>query len=191
MHAIECLKTRVSVGKLQAPGPTVEQVDTLLQCAVRAPDYGTLRPWRFLIVDGDDRIALGQLMARAMEQAEGPLEPEKRARIESLPLRAPLLVVVIAKMSRHLEKVSTEEQLMSAAAAAQNILLAAHALGFGAIWRTGAFTKTQHLADMLKLSQDDKIVGFLYIGTPVIDKDVPETDIKVYSATLSEWMSQL
>lgn len=186
MQAIDCIKSRVSNNQLIEPAPSSEQIKILLECAVRAPDYGLLRPWQFIVVQGEERQLLGRLMADATLSLDPTIGQEKLARIESLPLRAPLIIIVNAIIQQDLPKVSPEEQLMSAAAATQNILLACHALGYAAIWRTGEFAKNESLKAMFKLKAHDRIVGFLYIGTPSESKSITEANYQHFSKKLSE-----
>lgn len=185
MDAITLLQTRNSVAALSDPGPSAEQIQVLLSAAVRAPDHARLRPWRFLTISGDDRQALGQLFVDATQQrlqrAGDPLLDDTGcARLAAKPLRAPLIVVVIARVTEH-PKVPPVEQLLSAGCAAHGILLAAHAMGFGAIWRTGANAFDPTVASGLGLGPGEQIVGYLYLGTPVGYKPLPEVDVDAYS----------
>lgn len=164
MDALESLLTRVSVGRLVEPAPTPAQRETLFRAALRAPDHAQLRPWRFLTVEGQARARLGQLFRQALQEnpAAAPAALDKA---EAAPLRAPLLVVVIASLKEH-PKVPSSEQLLSAGCAAHALLQAAHALGLGAIWRTGELAYHPTVAAGLGLGDHEQIVGFLYLGTP-------------------------
>lgn len=164
MDALESLLTRVSVGRLVEPVPSADQLDVLFRAALRAPDHAQLRPWRFLTVAGEARARLGELFAKAL--AENPDAPQAALdKARSAPLRAPLLVVAIASPKGH-PKVPLGEQLLSAGCAAHGLLQAAHALGLGAIWRTGELAYHPSVMRGLGLSEGEQIVGFLYLGTP-------------------------
>lgn len=165
MEALDALINRVSVARLGEPAPTPEQRELLFRAALRAPDHGQLRPWRFLTVEGAAREALGELFARAQlaRDPQAPTAVLDKAR--AMPLRAPLLVVVIACLKAH-PKVPEGEQVLSAGCAAHGLLLAAHAQGLGAIWRTGELSHDATVNAGLGLAANERIIGFLYLGAP-------------------------
>lgn len=159
------LHNRVSVGDLTDPAPTAAQREAIYRAALRAPDHGQLRPWRFLWVEGEQRQALADILVTVEEQLSGPLTDAQRSKIAARPSRAPLLLLLVARVQSH-PKVPELEQLLSTAAAVQNMLIAAHALGVGAMWRTGLVTYQPLLAEKLGLTADERLLGFLYLGTP-------------------------
>ena len=133
MDALDALLNRVSAPRLMAPAPDAAQRELLFRAALRAPDHGQLKPWRFLTVEGEALVQLGELFARALP---ADASPEALTKARAMPLRAPLLVVVIARVQAS-PKVPEQEQVLAAGCAAHGILLAAHAQGIGAVWRTG------------------------------------------------------
>jgi len=162
MTHLNFLTQRVSFPRLCEPGPSQEQLSKVFEAACRAPDHMQLRPWRFVVVSGDARLRLGEVMARAdglTPSCEGWEKSSQRL------LRAPLVIVVITVFKPH-EKVPNVEQVLSTGAAAQNILLAADAMGFGGIWRTGSAAFSSEVANALRLKENEQMAGFLYIGTP-------------------------
>lgn len=164
---LACLRGRVSVGELQAPAPTAAQREAIFRAALRAPDHGQLRPWRFRWVEGEDDLRrLGDVFV-AVESTltDEPLTDAQRNKIAGRPLRAPLVLIVSAAIKTH-PKVPAQEQLLSTAAAVEAMLLAAHAQGIGAMWRTGLFTYAPALASALGLPPEEQLLGFLYLGTP-------------------------
>ncbi|MDH4612052.1 nitroreductase family protein [Pseudomonas sp. BN102] len=164
MEALDALLNRVSLGRLQEPAPDAAQRELLFRAALRAPDHGYLRPWRFLTIEGEARAKLGELFVSAL-QAKDPQAPEAAiAKARAMPLRAPLMVVVIATLQAG-HKVPEVEQLLSAGCAAHGILLAAHAQGLGAMWRTGDMAYDRNVAAGLGLGEQERIVGFLYLGS--------------------------
>jgi len=165
MYAMDALLHRSSAPRLVEPAPRGEQREQIFRAALRAPDHARLRPWRFLVVEGTGRERLGEAMQRAMAAHKPSLSPQEAEKLRTSPLRAPLIVVLAASLSDH-PKVPEIEQLLSVACAAQNMLLAAHALGFGGIWRTGPVTYTQELRAELGLTATERLLGFLYLGTP-------------------------
>jgi nitroreductase len=165
MDAIDMLLTRTSNGKLGEPAPDERSLQLALDAAVRAPDHGLLRPWRLLLVRGAAREQLGLVLREALRRRTPDASPAELAREQNKPLRAPLLIVVSARVREH-AKVPAIEQVLSAAAAAQNILLALHATGYTGMWRTGPAAYDSYVRQALGLEASDVIVGFIYAGTP-------------------------
>lgn len=163
MEALDALLNRVSAARLVGPAPSQAQRDNLFRAALRAPDHGQLRPWRFLTVEGEARERLGELFAEALRAKQAEPRPEALDKARAMPLRAPLLVVAIARVQDH-PKIPRDEQLLAAGCAAHGILQAAFAQGLGAIWRTGEFSHDRHVARGLGLAEDERVVGFLYLG---------------------------
>lgn len=175
MDAIAALHQRRSEAALGDPAPADQVLDNIERAALSAADHATLTPWRFLRIRGEARCRLGELFVRAREAAEGPLSAAERERTRNRPLRAPLLIVVIASC-RTTAKVPEIEQLISAGAAAQNMLNAAYAQGVGAIWRTGDFAYDATVRAGLGLDPRERILGFLYLGT-VIEPRPPRPEL--------------
>ena len=166
MDALEMLLCRESALKLTSPGPSQEELDLMFQSALRAPDHGRLRPWRFVVVPEEKRERFGELMADCLRRMDANASAEMLQRERDKAMRAPVIVVVAATVHRG-HKIPEVEQLVSAAAAAENIMLAARAQGFGAMWKTGAPAYDALVKQALGLDPDNDIVGFLYVGTQV------------------------
>ncbi|MDY0248809.1 MAG: nitroreductase family protein [Pseudomonas sp.] len=166
MDALELLLKRVSVPRLQEPAPTTEQLDVMLRAALRAPDHGQIRPWRFLRVQGDGRKALGDLFVEGLLSTEPDAAIEKIDKVRGLPMRAPLILIVVGVLHEHLT-VPCHEQLLATGCAAHGILLAAHAQGVGAVWRTGAMSEIALIKQGLGLQAHEQIVAYIYLGTPI------------------------
>ena len=167
MDAIEALSTRASAVRLTEPAPSEELLATALRAAARAPDHGMLRPWRFLVVRGAARERLGEVLAGALARREPESAPEALAKEVKKPLRAPLMIVVVAKVQPDHPKIPEVEQVVSAGSAAQNLMLAFHAAGFGCMWRTGDSAYDPAVKRALGIEPHDHIIGFVYVGTPV------------------------
>jgi nitroreductase len=163
MNALELLHTRESATRLQDPAPADADLDAILRSAVRAPDHGRLRPWRFILVRGAAREHFGAVMSASLKSRVPDATPESLARERAKALRAPLIIVVAARVCSG-GKIPEIEQILSAGAAAQNIMLAAHALGYGAMWKTGAPAYDALVKQALGLDPGDAIVGFIYLG---------------------------
>jgi nitroreductase len=166
--ALELLKTRRSVKpiELSAPGPTPVELDALLTIASRVPDHGKLTPWRFIVFDGDARLAAGEHIAAVFRSDHPEAKPE-HVEVERTRLaRAPLVVAVVSRAAPHV-KIPEWEQVLSAGAAAMNLVLASHALGFAANWITEWYAYDRRVLDALGLKPHEKIAGFVHIGRPV------------------------
>ncbi|WP_095107375.1 nitroreductase family protein [Pseudomonas sp. Irchel 3E20] len=184
MQALDALLNRVSVPRLLDPAPSAAQREVLFAAALRAPDHGQLRPWRFLTVEGAAREQMGELLAQAalLNDPQAPEAVLDKAR--KGPLRAPLVVVVVARLQEHF-KVPKAEQLLAAGCAAHGILLAAYAQGIGAVWRTGELCYSPHVAQGLGLAQGEEVIAFLYLGTPQNEPRVaPKVDVAPF---VSAW----
>ena len=165
MDALDLLLNRVSVTRLVDPAPTAEQLHVMFRAALRAPDHGQLRPWRFLVIEGQARDRLGELLAEALRLRQPDASEEVLQKPYKMPLRAPMLVAVIACPVPH-PKVPQSEQVLAVGCAAHGLLLAAHAQGLGAVWRTGEFAYDRHVAEGLGLMATEQLLGFIYLGTP-------------------------
>ena len=184
MNALEALQYRTSSPRLMDPEPTSDQLDHLFRAAVRAADHGLLRPWRFLTIRGQARSRLGDLLVAAARQENPEISAAQADKLAAKPLRAPLIVVTVASPKPH-PKVPESEQTLSAAAATQNMINAAFALDLGVMWRTGSPAYQSIVMRGLGLEANEKIVGFLYLGTKTgPEKPRPDTS---YSDLVSEW----
>lgn len=163
MQAIEALLQRSSMPRLTGPAPDSDAVDTLIRAALRAADHGLMRPWRFLVIQGESLERLGNLFAAAAEQDNPDITSMELDKIRQKPLRAPMILVTVSS-PRPNPKVPEIEQDLSAAAATQNMLVAAFAQGLGAMWRTGSMAYHAHVKAGLGLRDGEKIIGFLYLG---------------------------
>ena len=165
MDVIEALTTRASAVRLGEPAPSDKLLAIALQAAARAPDHGLLRPWKFLLIRGAARHRLGKVMAEALERREPDVSERILEREKQKPLRAPLIIVVVAKVQPEHPKIPEIEQVISAGTATQNIMLALHAQGFGCMWRTGQMAYDPNVKKALGLEPHDHIVAALYVGT--------------------------
>lgn len=180
MDALSALHGRVSCPRLIDPAPQGETLRNIQQAAFRAADHGRMRPWRFLMLEGESRNKLGELFIKTAVFKGEELTDKQKERIASKPLRAPMIMVVIASFKENL-KVPDIEQVISAGAAAQNMITAAYAQGVGAIWRTGDVAYDQIVMDGLGLTDKEQIVGFVYLGAmPVDGLEAPVLEVDDY-----------
>lgn len=164
MQAIEALLRRYSARALNEPAPDDAALGLIFESATRAPDHGRLRPWRFIVIRNGDRELFGELLADHLRRNKSPVSDESLERERRKALRAPLIVVVAAIVTPD-GKIPPIEQVLSAGAAAQNMVHAAFALGFNAMWKTGGAAYDAQVKAALGLHSKDAIVGFLYLGT--------------------------
>lgn len=164
MKAIDLLLSRNSAPKLKSPAPDEVDMEFIYQAAMRAPDHARLRPWRFLAIKDQGREVLGDLFAEALKLRNPSCSENDLNKVRSQPLRAPLLVVVIARLVEH-AKVPESEQVLSAGCAAHSMLLAAQALGYAGIWRTGDNAFDRSVMRGLSMADNEQVVGFLYLGS--------------------------
>lgn len=185
--ARELLKTRRSVAAafLAEPAPDDAQLAEILTVASRVPDHGKLTPWRFIVFRGEARrdagVALAKRYAELHPEAEEKVLAEERERLA----KAPLVIAVVSRTVPHV-KIPEFEQLLSAGAAAMNLVHGAHALGFAAQWITGWIAYDDVAAHILGLQPGERLVGIIHIGTatvPPTDRPRPALDDIV-----SEWM---
>ena len=178
MDALELLLTRSSNNKLQAPAPSGDVLDNIINAGLRAPDHANLSPFRFIVCQDSGLTKLSNIFeqaAKTVGKTEAEIEKAKNA-----PFRAPMIIVAICQYKEH-EKVPRVEQISTTACAVQNMQMAAFAQGYNGIWRTGGFAFDQNIKQALELGQQDEIVGFLYLGTPttetLIKRQKPQKDI--------------
>jgi nitroreductase len=163
MDALEALNTRATAKTYGETAPSKEQLAIVLQAAVRAPDHGRLRPWRFMIIEGDQRRTVGDLLAASALRRLPGLSAGDLQRERDKAMRAPLIIVVACR-SVPGTKIPVIEQILAAGSAAQNILLALHAMGFASAWKTGEAAYDPEVKRALGFAADDHLVGFIYTG---------------------------
>ncbi len=165
--ALDLLATRRSykAAELTGPPPTAAEIDQILTIAARVPDHGKLVPWRFIVFEGEARRAAGEVIVEAFRAKYPDAKPE-HAEFERRRLaRAPLVIAVVSRAAQHV-KIPEWEQVLSAGAAAMNLVLAASALGYGACWITEWYAYDRRVLDALGLAAHEKIAGFVHIGRP-------------------------
>lgn len=165
MDILTALNTRASAIKLKAPGPTAEQLETILKAGVRAPDHGRLAPWRFIVLDGDKRNILAQAMRDMRLRISPDVTAEELEREGLKAMRAPTIIAVAARTPPH-HKIPEIEQIVAVGAAFENMILAAHALGFGTMWKTGPAAYDPQVKTAIGFAASDHVVGYLYLGIP-------------------------
>ena len=183
--ALTALLTRRSHHALRAPGPSDDELAVLLAAAQRTPDFGALRPYRFVAARGAGLDRLGQAMQRASIAAGKSERAIERAL--TMPHRAPLVVVVVASPKAH-PNVPVFDQQLCAGGAVLMMQMAARALGYGGVWRSGWLMYDSGFHAELGLAEQEQIVGFLYLGTPDESKAEPQPAPAAAAADLLRWL---
>lgn len=173
MSVFETIKNRRSIGKMTAQVPTRQQIEQLLEAATHAPNHHKVEPWKFIVLAGNARAELGQVMADSLarrfaenppEKAEAMLDKERNKL-----LRSPVVIVAVAEQPIR-ANVLEIENIEAVAAAVENILLTGEEMGLACMWRTGDAAYDPHVKRWLGLTPEDHIVAFVYAGFPAIPK---------------------
>ena len=166
MDVIKAIHSRYSQGEVKPdPVPRV-LIEKLLSAAVQAPNHYKVRPWRLVVITGKGRERLGDVMAASLHEKHPDLTAEALDKTRALALRAPLLIALGVDKPAD-ARVLEIENISAVSAACQNLLLAAHAEGLGAKWRTGEWVGDPLVKEFLGLASDQLIVGFIYVGYPM------------------------
>jgi nitroreductase len=165
---VRVLLSRSSVAPktLGSPGPTRDELLIVVSAALAAPGQGGLRPYRFIAIEGEGRLRLAQAFLEVRKKASPRINPKELARTRCRTMRAPTLIGIVARFVPHHPRVPVHEQYISVGAAIQGILLACHALGYGAIVLSGRRPRAHLLHLLLGLAPAERLVGFISIGTP-------------------------
>ena len=187
-HAFfDTLLSRQSHWPLAEPGPSETELGLIFDAAMRAPDHGALRPWRFALIRDDARAEFGDVLVDVAARRE-PAKP--RAELEhrrQLAYTAPLIIVIAAAPCAD-SHVPETEQLLSVGAAAMNMLNAIHALGYGGFWATGADAYDPNLRAALDFEPSERVLGFVFVGTPKSRE--PSAVRASHSLYVREWLGR-
>lgn len=164
-HALILSRQNVAPKRLVEPGPSAMQIEQMLCAAAAAPDHGLLIPWRFVIVPQDKRALLGEVFALALTDRDCDATPEQIASAREKAQRAPFLMLAIARLGRDDSGIPEVERIVSLGCAIQNILLTAHAMGFGAGLTSGQAMRSPRMRDLFKLADDEQPACCVNVGT--------------------------
>ncbi len=165
MDTIEAIHTRTSIKRFTQQPVEREKIEQLLDAGAQAPNHHKVRPWRFIVVSGEARNRLGDVMADVFRQKFPTVPPEALDKERAKPLRSPVIIAVGVDEPSD-PRVLEIENICAAAAACENILLAARAIGLGGHWRTGDAVREPEIKKFLGLSDKQNLIAFLYIGYP-------------------------
>ena len=192
MEVLDAIYARRSIGRLVEPAPTDAELNQILTAAAAAPDHGELKPWKFIVLRGKPKDEFGKVLEAAAVsrcQAAGTQPTPGQLEKERTKLGRAPLVLVFAAVRKPSDKIPWEEQFAAGAAAAQNALLAATALGYGSMWRTGDPAYDATVKTALGLRAEDAIVGFLYMGSVREDADKPPNRPEL-NGLVTEWQAE-
>ena len=173
MEALEAILTRHSISKVKPDPLPRAMIEKLLHAAVQAPNHHQIRPWRFVVLAGKSRQALGEIMAQELKKKSPEVPEAGMDKERAKPLRAPALIAVGVATSVD-PRVPQIENICAVAAAVENLLLAAHAEGLGAMWRTGQAVGDPEVKKFLGFEPDQLVLGFIYIGYPDMEGPLVE-----------------
>ncbi len=162
MQAIDLLTQRQSNPQLQLPAPSPEHLALILQAGMRVPDHGGLQPWHFTVVQAKGLHKLSKIFVEAVTL--NGADETKLNKTRKMAFRAPMIIVISTKCVEH-GKVPKQEQVVAAGCAAHAMQMAAFALGYGGMWRTGDLSYNPYVKSALNVAEQDEIIGFLYIGS--------------------------
>ncbi|MDQ0229912.1 nitroreductase family protein [Metabacillus malikii] len=190
MDIFTAIKERRSVGVVKPDAVPTELIEQILEAGTWAPAHHRTEPWRFFVLTGDARKTLGQALAKYLEKSlDDPSSEESKTRLEKVAakaLRAPVIIAVAVEPSED-KKVIVKEEYAAVNAAIQNMLLAAHALGLGAIWRTGQVCYSDEVKQRFNLSERGEMLGFIYLGYP----DTKQlTGKRTHFSELTTWLDK-
>ncbi|MED0679328.1 nitroreductase [Aneurinibacillus thermoaerophilus] len=186
---LELIMTRRTIGKVKDDPVPREDIEKILEAGNWAPSHFNTQPWKYFVITGNGRKRLGEAYAKIalLEKGEGLTDAETKALYEksmNKAFRAPL-VIAVACLPHEEEYVVEAEEFAAVAASIQNMLLAAHALGYGAIWRTGAPSYHPVMKELFGLGAKDRLMGLVYIGRP----DMVRESRRIPVEQKTEWWS--
>ena len=178
-------RQHTSPKRLGEPGPTPGQIEMILGAAGAAPDHGLLNPWRLIIIPPERRQFLGDAFAAALAERDGAATEVQMQEARSKAFRAPFLVLAVARLDPELGPIHPQERIIAAGCAIQNMLLVAHALGFGAGLSSGRALYSQHMRSLFGLRAHEQPLCFLTVGTVIRRKSAqPRPAVADYTSTL-------
>ncbi|SFD93675.1 Nitroreductase [Bacillus sp. OV194] len=188
MDIFEAIKTRRSIGSVKDDPVPDHLIEKILEAGTYAPNHHRTNPWRFFVISEAGRNKLGELLAEitksAMNEPLSEEDQQKLERVKKKPLRAPVIIAVGVEPGDH-QKVIHKEETAAVSASIQNMLLAAHALGLGAVWRTGTICYDDRVRSYFRLSDKGEMAGFIYLGYP---NKAPAAIKKQPYQEITEWL---
>jgi nitroreductase len=162
---LHLLETRRSVAPvaLSGPGPTQDELETLLRIGARVPDHGKLTPWRFIVFQGEARERAGDIVAAGFAKREPEADATRIAAERKRMTMAPIIIGVVSRAGPH-AKIPDWEQTLSAGAVCMNIMIAAKAMGYAGAWLTNWFSYDRDVLAQFGVAENERMAGFLHLG---------------------------
>ena len=184
---LDFLRARHSTPTMQLgePAPDPAQLRQLLEAAIRVPDHGKLAPWRLIVMQGTDKAAYGERLARLHARVDPLAAPKQLDKDRQRFNAAPVVIAVVARIEENHPKIPAQEQLLSAGCVACNLLIAAQSSGFGAQWLTGWSCYDREAAKLLGLADNERTIAYIHIGTP--REQAPERERPLPDEVISQW----
>ncbi len=178
MDMLGVLSARYSSPLLEAPAPSAEELENIYEAMMRAPDHARLRPLRLQVWQGEGLNRLVQVFVDYTLRKDSQSTPEAIERARGRPLRAPMVISVIARIEEH-PKVPEIEQVISVGCSAYAMLLSLDSMGYGGMWRTGDIAYDPQALKDMGLAENEKLVGFVYVGTP-LDRQIKPVEAPIF-----------
>ncbi|WP_054954941.1 nitroreductase family protein [Paenibacillus dakarensis] len=190
MNTYEAIRTRRSVGKVKADPVSRESIEQILEAGTWAPNHKHTEPWRFFVMNDSGRELLGNALGDINVSKSGEKTEEELAAVResamNKAMRAPVIIGVAVVPSDD-PKVIELEEYGAVFAAIQNMLLQAHELGLGAVWRTGEPCFHALMNEAFGLREKDKMLGFIYLGVPDME---PKPGKRQDAASKTVWVKE-
>ncbi len=184
MDAIEAIHKRQSIKKFSSQPVETEKIAQLLDAGAQAPNHYKVRPWRFVVLQGAARERMGDVLAEVFHRKFPTVGPEGLQKERAKPLRSPVVIAVGVDEPSE-PKVLELENVCAVAAACENILLAAEAIGLGGHWRTGDAARDPEVKRFLGFGENQPVIAFLYIGYPEV---VPPPPVRPGYEDRTRWL---
>lgn len=169
MDVLEAIESRKSIGKVKQEPVDKEIIEQILELGTRAPNHHHTEPWRFFVMTGDGRNVLGEAYTDIALEKVNELSEEEKARVgktqHAKACRAPVVIAVAVSFNRD-DEIQKKEDRAATHAAIENMLLAAHGQGLGAIWRSGAPVYHPRMKQAFNLGEQEELVGLVFMGYP-------------------------
>jgi nitroreductase len=185
--ALTLIHTRqhVSPKRLGDPGPDAAQTETILAAAGAAPDHGRINPWRLIIIPRERRHLLGEAFAEALAERDAASTEVQREEARAKAFRGPFLALMVLRLDPALGETHPQERMISAGCAIQNMLLVAHAMGYGAGLSSGRALYSRQMRALFGLRDDEQPLCFFSVGTVTTGKaSRPRPAAADYTSTL-------
>lgn len=182
---LNTLLSRASNKLLVAPGPSDQELDWIMQAAMRAPDHGAIRPWRFKLIRGEMIPKFAQFAVDKRQSSDRPMT-EQKARASLAWLSNVPLIIAVGSCLNHDNRIPEKETVLATGCAVMNILNAAHSLGYGAFWSTGVATYIDEFQQAMGFDAlDYDYLGMVVIGTHM--SGLPEKERPDWHEFTQDW----